>query len=83
MGIRDGSFSHFLTRKMGTGNQGRFLFPLFFEKWEKEPSLIPSFSPSSEKWEKEPSLIPIFSPHQASSSKNRSRKTSRFSSEWV
>ncbi len=28
---------------MKNGNQGRFLFPLFFEKWEKEPSLIPSY----------------------------------------
>ena len=45
MGIRDGSFSHFS----------------FYEKWEKEPSLIPIFPLSTyEKWEKEPSLIPIF-----------------------
>ncbi len=47
MGIRDGSFSHFS----------------FYEKWEKEPSLIPIFSfPLLKKWEKEPSLIPISSP---------------------
>ena len=45
------------------GNEGRFLFPLFFEKWEKEPSLIPIFPLFLlEKWEKEPSLIPS-SPH--------------------
>ena len=42
MGMRDGSFSHF-SKEWETGNQGRFLFPLFAEKWEKEPSLIPSF----------------------------------------
>ena len=47
MGIRDGSFSHFS----------------FYEKWEKEPSLIPIFPIlCSQKWEKEPSLIPIFPP---------------------
>ena len=45
MGIRDGSFSHFSFEvKLENGNEGRFLFPLFvFEKWEKEPSLIPIF----------------------------------------
>ena len=46
LGIRDGSFSHFSSKK-----------------WEKEPSLIPSFpfGTLSKKWEKEPSLIPSFS----------------------
>ena len=65
MGIREGSFFYFFFEVgMETGNQGRFLFPLFKnEKWEKEPSLIPSFLPhfKNEKWEKEPSLIPSFS----------------------
>ena len=47
--------------KKQTGNQGRFLFPLF-EKAERENGnegrfLFPLFE---EKWEKEPSLIPIF-----------------------
>ena len=42
--MRDGSFSHFLiSRREETGNQGRFLFPVFKENREKEPSLIPSF----------------------------------------
>jgi len=28
---------------MKTGNQGRFLYPPSYEKWGKEPSLIPSY----------------------------------------
>ena len=31
--------------RVESGNEGRFLFPLFREKWEKEPSLIPTFHP--------------------------------------
>ena len=44
MGMRDGSFSYFSKEN---GNEGRFLFPLFYEKWEKEPSLIPIFAPKA------------------------------------
>ena len=45
MGIRDGSFSHFLKARSGKLGirDGSFSHFSKNEKWEKEPSLIPSF----------------------------------------
>ncbi len=62
--MRDGSFSHFLRRereKMGM-RDGSFSHFSFYEKWEKEPSLIPIFHPSlKESGKRNRPSFPLFS----------------------